>query len=112
MQGYHEDHMLFVVDEASGIEDEIMETILGTLSGENNKLFMCGNPTKTSGTFYDSHTKDRALYKCHTVSSRNSKRTNKDNIASLERKYGAESNVVRVRVDGDFRCRKMMYLYL
>ena len=102
MQGYHEDHMLFVVDEASGIEDEIMETILGTLSGENNKLFMCGNPTKTSGTFYDSHTKDRALYKCHTVSSMNSKRTNKDNIASLERKYGAESNVVRVRVDGEF----------
>ena len=42
------------------------------------------------------------MYKCHTVSSRNSKRTNKDNIASLERKYGAESNVVRVRVDGEF----------
>ncbi len=102
MQGYHEDNMLFIVDEASGIEDEIMETIQGTLSGDNNKLFMCGNPTKTTGTFYDSHTRDRGMYKCHTVSSRDSSRTNKDNIKSLIRKYGEESNVVRVRVDGEF----------
>ena len=76
MQGFHEDNMLFIVDEASGVADPIMEAILGTLSGENNKLLMCGNPTKTTGTFYDSHTRDRALYKCHTVSSADSKRTN------------------------------------
>ncbi len=53
----------------SGVADPIMEAILGTLSGANNKLLMCGNPTKTSGTFYDSHTCDRGLYKCHRVSS-------------------------------------------
>ena len=102
MQGFHEDNMLFIVDEASGVADPIMEAILGTLSGANNKLLMCGNPTKTSGTFFDAFNADRAQYKCHTISSRNSPRTNKDNIASLDRKYGKESNVVRVRVDGEF----------
>ena len=102
MQGFHEDNMLFIVDEASGVADPIMEAVLGTLSGENNKLLMCGNPTKTTGTFYDSHTRDRALYKCHTVSSEDSKRTNKENIESLIRKYGWDSNVVRVRVRGEF----------
>lgn len=51
MQGFHEDNMLFVVDEASGIDDRIMEAILGTLSGENNKIIMMANPTKTSGIF-------------------------------------------------------------
>lgn len=102
MQGFHEDNMLFIVDEASGVADPIMEAILGTLTGANNKLLMCGNPTKTSGTFYDSHTRDRALYKCHTVSSADSARTNKENIESLVRKYGWESNVVRVRVRGEF----------
>lgn len=102
MQGFHEDNMLFIVDEASGVADPIMEAILGTLSGKNNKLLMCGNPTKTSGTFYDSHTKDRALYKCHTVSSMDSSRTNKENIEILIRKYGEDSNVVRVRVKGEF----------
>lgn len=102
MQGFHEDNMLFVVDEASGVADPIMEAINGTLSGANNKLLLMGNPTRTSGTFYDSHMSDRALYRCYTVSSRNSPRTNKDNITSLERKYGKKSNVVRVRVDGEF----------
>lgn len=102
MQGFHEENMLFIVDEASGVADPIMEAILGTLSGVNNKLLLCGNPTKTSGTFYDSHNSDRALYKCHTVSSEDSKRTNKDNIRSLIKKYGYESNVVRVRIRGLF----------
>lgn len=102
MQGFHEDNMLFIVDEASGVADPIMEAILGTLSGANNKLLMCGNPTKTSGTFYDSHTRDRALYRRHTVSSMDSTRTNKENIDSLIRKYGWDSNVVRVRVRGEF----------
>ena len=102
MQGFHEDNMLFIVDEASGVADPIMEAILGTLSGANNKLLMCGNPTKTTGIFYDSHTRDRALYKCHTVSSIDSNRTNKENINSLIRKYGWDSNVVRVRVRGEF----------
>lgn len=102
MQGFHEENMLFIVDEASGIADPIMEAILGTLSGSNNKLLMCENPTRTSGTFYDSHNCDRALYKCHKVSSRNSVRTNKENIVSLERKYGKDSNFIRVRVDGEF----------
>lgn len=102
MQGFHEDNMLFVVDEASGVADPIMEAILGTLSGDNNKLLMLGNPTRTSGTFFDSHTSDRALYRCHTVNCENVKRANKDNIANLKRKYGENSNVVRVRVYGEF----------
>ncbi len=102
MQGFHEDNMLFIVDEASGVADPIMEAILGTLSGANNKLLMCGNPTRASGTFYDSHTKDRSIYCCHKVSSLESPRTNKENIDALIKKYGVESNVVRVRVLGEF----------
>lgn len=102
MQGFHEDNMLFIVDEASGVADPIMEAILGTLSGANNKLLMCGNPTRTSGTFYDAFNVDRSIYRCHTVSSADSKRTNKQNIESLIRKYGKDSNVVLVRVFGEF----------
>jgi hypothetical protein len=102
MQGFHEDHMLFVVDEASGVADPIMEAILGTLSGEDNKLLLCGNPTRTSGVFFDSHNRDRSRYKTHKVDSRESKRTSRENIQMLIDKYGAESDVVRVRVYGEF----------
>lgn len=102
MQGFHEENMLIIVDEASGVEDDIMEAVLATLSGKNNKLLMCANPTRTTGTFYDSHNRDRGMYKCHRVSSLDSTRTNKENIASFIRKYGEHSNVVKVRVYGDF----------
>ncbi|MDD3029776.1 MAG: DEAD/DEAH box helicase family protein [Alphaproteobacteria bacterium] len=102
MQGFHEDNMLFVIDEASGVSEPIMEAVLGTLSGPNNKLLMCGNPTQTRGTFYDSHTRDKSVYQSHHISSRDCPRTNKENIAAMERKYGKHSNFIRVRVDGEF----------
>lgn len=102
MQGFHEDNMLFIIDEASGVSDEVLEPVFGTLTGANNKLLMCGNPTRTTGAFYDSHNRDRALYKCHKVNSLYSKRTNKQSIETLIRKYGEDSNVVKVRVLGDF----------
>ncbi len=102
MQGFHEENMLFIVDEASGVADDIMEAILGTLSGENNKLLLCGNPNKASGTFYDSHNIDKEMYRCHKVSSLDSQRTNKENIQALIKKFGKDSNVVRVRVFGEF----------
>ena len=102
MQGFHEEYMLFIIDEASGVSEPIMEAILGTLSGPENKLLMCGNPTQTSGTFYDSHTRDRDIYCAHKISSRDCPRTNKTMIEAMERKYGKDSNFIRVRVDGEF----------
>lgn len=102
MQGFHEDNMLFIIDEASGVADPIMEAILGTLSGGNNKMLMCGNPTRTTGTFYDAFHSSRWLYKCYTVNSEDSLRTNKQSIDALRKKYGYDSNVYRVRVRGEF----------
>ncbi len=102
MQGFHEDYMLFIVDEASGVDDRIMAAIFGTLSGDYNKLFMCGNPTKTSGFFFDSHNRDRSIYRTHRVSCLDSPRTSKENIEMLKTKYGEGSDVWRVRVLGEF----------
>ena len=102
MQGFHEDHMMIVVDEAAGVTDPIMEALLGTLTGWDNKLLLMGNPNRIEGVFYDAFNKDRDKYRTHTVSSRNSGRTSKDNITMLESKYGKDSDVCRVRIDGQF----------
>lgn len=102
MQGFHEEHMMIVVDEASGVADPIMEAILGTLSGSDNKLLLMGNPNRIEGTFFDAFGRDRDKYRTRTVSARNSVRTNKENIAMIEAKYGRDSDVVRVRIDGEF----------
>ncbi len=102
MQGFHEDHMLIVVDEASGVADPIMEAILGTLTGIDNKLLLCGNPNRIEGVFYDSHNADRDKFDTFKVSSMDSKRTSKENIDMLIRKYGADSDVARARILGEF----------
>lgn len=102
MQGFHEDHMMIVVDEASGVADPIMEAILGTLTGADNKLLMCGNPNRLEGVFYDSHNNDRDKFRTHKVSSMDSKRTSKENIEMLLKKYGRDSDVARVRIFGEF----------
>ena len=102
MQGFHEDNMLFIVDEASGVADDIMEAILGTLTGPNNKLLMCGNPTRPNGIFFDSHHGTRGDFKSFRVNSEESPRTSKENIEALAKAYGRESNVYRVRVLGEF----------
>lgn len=47
-------NLLFLLDEASGIPDKIFEAIEGNRAG-GAKIVMTSNPTKTSGTFFESH---------------------------------------------------------
>lgn len=65
LQGFHSESMLFIIDEASGVDDEVFEPVLGALSTEGARLLMCGNPTQLTGFFYDSHHKNRTQY--HTI---------------------------------------------
>lgn len=102
MAGLHADNMLIIVDESSGVTDEILETLLGTITGVNNKILFISNPTKNSGIFYDAFHKDRDQFNCIHIDAEKCERTDKENIEMLKRKYGADSNVVKVRVKGDF----------
>jgi phage terminase large subunit len=52
--------LLFIIDEASGVEPNIFEAIEGSAAG-GARIVMCGNPTRTSGVFYDSF-HDRAEF--------------------------------------------------
>ncbi|MCL6455066.1 MAG: phage terminase large subunit [Alicyclobacillus sp.] len=102
LAGIHEDHVLFIVDEASGVKDEIFETIEGALTTPDAKLVICGNPTRTSGVFYDAFHKDRDKYATMKVSCLDSPRVTPDYAERLKRKYGEDSDVYRVRVLGEF----------
>lgn len=51
LQGFHAEHMLYIIDEASGVDDAIFEPVLGALSTPGARLLMCGNPTQLSGFF-------------------------------------------------------------
>lgn len=85
-----------------GVKDNVFEPVLGSLTTPDAKLIMCGNPTQLSGFFFDSHNKNRTLYKTFKVSGENSKRVSKDYIQMIIDMYGLESDVYRVRVAGEF----------
>ncbi len=102
LAGFHEEHLLFIVDEASGVADSIFETIEGALTTADAKLLMCGNPTKNSGEFHDAFFKNRALYWVRKVACSDSKRVDPEYRERLVRKYGENSDIVRVRADGEF----------
>lgn len=50
-QGWHETHILVIVDEACGVSENIYEAIDGVLTSEHARLLMIGNPTDASGRF-------------------------------------------------------------
>ena len=52
-QGLHSPNMLVIVDEASGLNDQIYEQILASLRGSNSVMLMIGNPLVPAGPFYD-----------------------------------------------------------
>jgi len=101
-QGFHSDHMLFVVDEASAVENIIFEVGAGAMSSVGAKTLMAGNPTRSSGYFYDAFHKDRASWKTFKVGSCESKNVDPSYITDMAAKYGDDSNVYRVRVEGEF----------
>lgn len=102
MAGFHEEHLLFVLDEASGVDDDIFEAVEGALTTPDAKLLICGNPTRNSGFFKRAFFEDRELYATFKVSSADSNRVADEYCRRLIRQYGADSDVVRVRVLGEF----------
>ena len=102
LQGFHSENLMFVLDEASGIADPVFEVAQGALSTPGSKVIMTANPTRTSGYFYDSHNKMRNRWHCIRVSCEDSPRVSKQYIEDVAQQFGSESNVFRVRVQGEF----------
>ena len=101
-QGFHSDHMLFLVDEASGVEDVIFEVGQGSMSTVGAKTVMAGNPTRTSGYFFDAFHRLRERWWTRCVPCAASARVSKSYPAEVAETFGLDSNVYRVRVLGEF----------
>lgn len=101
LQGLHSENMLFLMEEASGIEDKVFELGLGVLSTPDAKMLMVGNPTRGSGFFYKTHHALRDKWYTMRVNSEDVVRA-RGHIDDVAAAYGEESNVYRVRVLGEF----------
>jgi phage terminase large subunit len=105
MQGLHEDFMFLIIDEGSGVADDVFEVLDTTMTATGdgiNKLITIGNGTQTSGFFFDSHHDDAKRWKTFQFSSIDSPYVDKESTAALIEKYGWEHDVVRVSIRGLF----------
>jgi hypothetical protein len=91
----------YINDEDSAVPDKIHEVQEGGLTDGEPMQFLFGNPTRTSGAFYRAcFGTMRHRYHVVIVDSRESKLTNKTQIAEWLTDYGEDSDFFRVRVRG------------
>lgn len=112
MAGISGEDLEFIIDEASGVGEEIFEAIEGNMAGGAG-ILLISNPTQTSGTFYDSHTTKRHLWKTIHISSEDTPNVREGRVvipglatkAWVDEKlneWGPESPLFQVRVRGNF----------
>jgi len=103
LAGLHGDHLLIICDEASGIPDPTYIPLEGALTQPDNKVLLIGNMTKNFGYFYDTHFHSeikKNWCKFH-FDSRNSTNVDPTMPIYFEKKYGLDSNIFRIRVEGN-----------
>lgn len=102
MQGRHHANLTVMVDEASGIERKIWETLKGTITEPGNLLIGIGNPNDRDTEFFDAFNKDKHLYHLLTWNAEESPNVDPKHIKRMAEEYGVDSDVYRVRVKGEF----------
>lgn len=102
LAGVHADWVLIAVDEASGVEEPIFETMEGALTSGNILVFLISNGTRSLGYFYDTHHKDSERWQNFSFSSLDSPRVDQKYVDGIVAKYGTDSVQYAIRVLGQF----------
>lgn len=96
--------IILIFDEASGIAAKVWEVALGALTdAETEIIFLAfGNPTLNSGPFRECFGRHRHLWHAAQIDSRTVEGVNRAYLDELVATYGEDSDIVRVRVRGQF----------
>lgn len=104
LAGFHSDDLMYVVDEAFAVPDDVMEVVEGALTNEGARLLLIGNPTSRSsyaGRVFNEPEKFPEFER-FSISHDDSPRVSDEFVERMARKYGRKSDVYRVRVLGEF----------
>jgi phage terminase large subunit len=104
LQGYHAENILFLLDEVSGIADQVLGAADGAMSTPSARAIMASNPTRNTGYFYRATTDPRLadLWAIKYVDAEQIEASyiDKTYIQRLKVIYGEESDYFRMRVRG------------
>lgn len=113
LAGLHGDNVIFVIDEAGGVPEEVAAAAEGGLANVNEDdgreaLFLiAGNPTHLSGPLHSACTRDRARWHVQEITGdpdnpKRAKRISIDWAREMIASYGRDSDIVKVKVLGQF----------
>lgn len=110
LAGEHADHLLYIIDEASGVSDRAFGIITGALTGQDNRILLLSQPTRPSGYFYDTHHKlakrpgnPDGVYTAITLNSEESPLVTSEFIKMKLAEYGGRDNpMYMIKVRGLF----------
>ena len=96
--------IIVIFDEASGIDDVIWEVTEGALSDANTEIIWLafGNPTRNTGRFRECFRRFKKYWKTYSIDSRTVEGTNTALFDRLVEQYGEDSDIVKIRVKGQF----------
>ena len=102
--------ILVLFDEASKIADKVWEVAEGALTDEGTVIIWIafGNPTRNSGRFRECFRRFRHRWLQRQIDSRTVPGTNKTFLQRLVDDHGEDSDIVKVRVRGQFPSQSAM----
>lgn len=102
LAGIHGEFVFMVVDEASGVAEEIFNTAEGALTNENILILLISNPTRLIGYFYDAFHKFKHLWQTMLFDNNDSPLADAQQREMVIVKHGIDSDEYKIRVSGQF----------
>jgi phage terminase large subunit len=101
LQGFHSGHILFEVDEGSAVADSVYSAMDGAFTSPESYGIIASNPTRRSGYFFKQIVDpEKSTYAVKFVSAYDAKMVTRASIDLAIKKYGEDSDYVRVKVKG------------
>jgi len=100
LAGIHEDYLLEIIDEGSGILAPVYNVLEGNLTGYCNLMLLIFNPTRSKGYAVDTQYRSSEYWVTLRWNAEESENVKKATIERLEKSYGRDSNPYRIKVLG------------
>lgn len=112
VHGIHGENDLLIIDDAHALPEPMFDEIENMMAGGNTHIVLLYNPTRLSGTTFRARTVDRKLWNPLSISYWDTPNgqadkviipgtLKPDTVRAWIKKYGRDSNFVRVKVDAN-----------
>ena len=102
LQGGHATNYIIMGDEASGLEENVFDTLLGTLGAGDGRFILTSNPVRNSGRFYEIFASENKRWNRITFSGLKSAQISSSWLEDMKEMYTEEDDNYQIRVLGNF----------